>query len=77
MALPFILAGFLGKAAASAVAKGLAGKASAAGAKALVGSHGHHGLAQKLAREAADKLTESALDAALEKKERKDKRDQG
>jgi hypothetical protein len=68
MPLPFLLAGIIGKSAAGAVAKGLAAKSSAAGAKALLGSHGHHKLAQKLVSEVADKLTDEAVDAALAKK---------
>jgi len=50
------------------VAKGLAAKSSAAGAKALLGSHGHHKLAQKLAGEVANKLTDEVVDAAFAKK---------
>ena len=73
MALPFFLAGILGKAAAGALAKGLAAKVSPAGAKALVGSHGHSGLAQRVAGAAAEKLTDSAVDAVFAKMERKDK----
>jgi hypothetical protein len=73
MPLPFFLAGIIGKSAAGAVAKGLAAKASAAGAKALVGSHAHHGLAQKLAGKIAEKLSDEAVDAALvNKKGRRD-----
>jgi len=75
MPLPFFLAGLIGKAASGAVAKGLTAKASAASAKALVGSHGHHGLAQKLAGEVAEKLSDKAVDAALAKKEKKQKGD--
>jgi len=37
------------------------------GDKALVGSHGHHGLAQKLAGKVAEKLSDEAADAALAK----------
>jgi hypothetical protein len=75
MALPFFLAAILGKAAAGALAKGLAGKVSPAGAKALVGSHGHRGFAQRIAGAAAEKLTHSAVDAVFTKMERKDKGD--
>jgi len=75
MPLPFFLAGLIGKAASGAVTKGLTAKVSAASAKALVGSHGHHGLAQKLASEAAEKLSDKAVDAALAKKVKKAKRD--
>jgi hypothetical protein len=72
MPLPFFLAGIIGKSAAGAVAKGLAAKSSAAGAKALLGSHGHHKLAQKLAGEVADKLTDEVVDALENKKKRRD-----
>ena len=72
MPLPFFLAGIIGKSAAGAVAKGLAGKASAAGGKALVGSHGHRGLARKLAGKVAEKLSDEAVDAALAKKKGRD-----
>ena len=75
MPLPFFLAGLIGKSVSGAVAKGLTAKASAASAKALVGSHGHHGLAQKLASGVAEKLTDNAVDAALAKKEKKQKGD--
>jgi hypothetical protein len=68
MPLPFFLVGIIGKSAAGAVAKGLAAKSSAAGAKALLGSHGHHKLAQKLAGEVANKLTDEVVDAAFAKK---------
>jgi len=53
------------------VAKGFAAKASAAGAKALVGSHGHHGLVEKLTGEVAEKLTDEVVDAALAKKKKR------
>ena len=75
MPLPFFLAGILGKAAVGAVAKGLVGKASAVGAKALVGHHAHHGVAQHVAKEIAEKLTDSAVDAAFAKKEKSQKRE--
>src|SRR5262249_25960686 len=73
MALPFFLAGILGKAAAGALPKGLAARVWAAGAKPLVGSQGHRGLAQGVAGAAAEKLTDSAVDAVFAKMERKDK----
>jgi len=71
MPLPFFLAGIIGKAAAGAVAKGLAAKASAAGAKVVVGSHGQPALAHKLAGELAEKLADAAVDAALATKKGK------
>jgi hypothetical protein len=71
MPLPFFLAGIIGKWAAGAVAKGFAAKASAAGAKALVGSHGHHGLVEKLTGEVAEKLTDEVVDAAFAKKKKR------
>ena len=75
MPLPFFLAGLVGKAAAGAVAKGWAAKASAASAKGFVGVRGKHGLAHKLASAVAEKLRDKAVDAALAKKEKKGKRD--
>jgi hypothetical protein len=75
MPFPFFLAGIIGKAAAGALGKGIAAKASAMGTKALVGSHGHHPVAQKFAGKVAEKFTDAAVDAALAKKEKKGKRD--
>ena len=75
MPLPFFLAGIFGKAAAAAVAKGFAGKASASAVKAVIGGHGHHGLAQNLTSEVADHLSDKAVDAVLRKREKKASRD--
>jgi len=74
MPLPFFLAGILGKAAVGAIAKGLVGKASAVGAKALAGHHAHHRVAQYVAEEIAEKLTDSAVDAAFAKKREEPKK---
>ena len=62
MPLPFFLGALFGKAAASAVAKGLAAKASGAGAKAAAGHHGKQSLAHKVVGRIADKALDSALD---------------
>jgi hypothetical protein len=62
MPLPFFLGALFGKAAAGAVAKGLAGKASGAGAKAVAGHHGKHSLARKVVGRIADKALDSTLD---------------
>ena len=62
MPLPFFLGALFGKAAAGAVAKGLAAKASGAGAKAAAGQHGKHSLARKVVGRIADKALDSALD---------------
>jgi hypothetical protein len=75
MPFPFFLAGIIGKATASLVGKGIAAKASAMGTKALVGSHGHHPVAQKIASEVAEKLADTAVDAALARKKKKGDRD--
>ena len=68
MPLPFFLAGLLGKAAAGAIAKGLAAKASAATAKAIVGHHAHRHLAHQIAGKLAEKLADFAVDSALFKR---------
>jgi hypothetical protein len=62
MPLPFFLGALFGKAAASAVAKGLAAKTSGASAKAVAGHHGKQGLARKVAGRIADKAVDSTLD---------------
>lgn len=71
MPLPFLLAGIFGKTAAGALAKGVAAKASAAGAKALVGHHTHHGLAQQVAGKLAEKTSDAVVDSALKRKEKR------
>jgi hypothetical protein len=62
MPLPFFLGALFGKAAAGAVAKGLAAKASGAGAKAAAGHHGKQSLARKVIGRIADKALDSTLD---------------
>jgi hypothetical protein len=74
MPLPFFLAGILGKAAAGALAKGVTAKASAAGAKALVGHHAHHGFAQQVAGKLAEKASDAAVDSTLSRREKKTER---
>jgi hypothetical protein len=64
MPLPFFLAAIFGKAAAGAVAKGIAAKAAA---KVAVGHHGHHALAKHVAKKAA----ETSVHAAVEKRRKK------
>ena len=71
MPLPFFLAAIFGKAAAGAVAKGLAGKAAAAGIKAAAGHHGHYALAQHVAKKAAESAADSGLRAVFSRKKRK------
>ena len=72
MPLPFFLAALFGKAAAGALAKGVAGKAAAASAKGGFGHHAHHKLAQQLAEKAAEKVADSGLHVAFSKKRKKD-----
>ena len=72
MPLPFFLAGILRKAAAGALAKGVTAKASAAGAKALVGHH--HGFAQQVAGKLAEKASDAAVDSTLSRREKKTER---
>ena len=72
MPLPFFLAALFGKAAAGAIAKGVAAKSAGAGAKAVLGHHAHHGLAQHVAKNVAEKLADSRVDAAFSKKRKKD-----
>ena len=74
MPLPFFLAALFGKAAASAVAKGVAAKAGAAGAKGLAGTPAHHKLAQDVAGKLAEKAADSGVDAAFSKKRKKDEK---
>jgi len=71
MPLPFFLAALFGKTAAGAVAKGLAAKASGAGAKAATGHHGKQSLARKVADRIANKAVDSTLDDALSDHEKK------
>ena len=72
MPVPFVLAALFGKAAASAAAKGLAGKAAAHGAKGIFGRHEHHRLAQRVAEKVAEKVANSGVHAAFSKKSRQD-----
>lgn len=74
MPLPFFLAALLGKAAVGAIAKGVAAKAAAAGAKGLVGHHAHHSLAQHVAGKIAEKVADSGVDAVLSRKRKKDEK---
>ena len=71
MPLPFLLAALFGKAAIGAVAKGIAGKAAATGIKAVVGHHGHHTLAQRVAKKAVESVADSGLRAVFSRKKRK------
>jgi hypothetical protein len=68
MPLPLFLGALFGKAAAGAIAKGIASKAGAASAKGLVGHHTHHKLAQNIAGKLAERVADSGLDAALPRK---------
>jgi hypothetical protein len=74
MPLPFFLGALFGKAAVGAIAKGVAGKAGVAGAKALLGHHAHHGLAQHVAEKMAEKVADSGVDAAYSRKRKKDEK---
>ena len=71
MPLPFFLGALFGKAAAGAIAKGIASKAGAASAKGLVGHHAHHKLAQDIAGKLAENAADSGMDAALSRKRKK------
>jgi hypothetical protein len=71
MPLPFFLGALFGKALVGAVSKGVAAKSGAAGAKALMGHHAHHRLAQHVAGRLAEKVAESGIDAAFSKKREK------
>jgi len=64
MALPFIVAALLGKAAATKV---VAGKAATAGAKAAAHRHAQGGLAREVIRKVADTAKDTAEDKAKEK----------
>jgi hypothetical protein len=74
MPLPFFLAALFGKAAFAAVAKGLAAKAGAAGAKGFVGHHAHHNLAQHVAGKVAEKVADSGVRAVFSRKRKKDEK---
>jgi hypothetical protein len=67
MPLPWLIAGLLGKAAASSLVKGLTAKAAAGGAKGLIGHHGHHRVALELARTIARDAAEHAAEAGARK----------
>ena len=72
MPLPFLLAALFGKAAVGAAAKTIASKATAVGAKAAIGHHGHHAAAGskllgKLADKAVDEAAEKVVDTAADK----------
>ena len=77
MPLPFFLGALFGKAAASAVAKGLAAKASGAGAKAAAGHHGKYSLARKVAGKIAEKALDSTLDHMTVADEKNDEKKKG
>jgi hypothetical protein len=68
MPVPFVLAAFFGKAAASAAAKGIAGKASAHGANGIFGCRAHHQLAQRVAEKVAEKAADTGVNAVFSKK---------
>ena len=74
MPLPLFLAAVFGKAAAVAVAKAAAGKASAAGLKVIVGHHGHHTLARHVAEKAAEQVADSSIRAAFARDRQKDEK---
>jgi hypothetical protein len=74
MPLPFFLAALFGKAAAGAIAKGIAGKATAAGAKGVFGHHAHNKLAQHIAEQVAEKVADSGVDAAFSRKREEDEK---
>jgi hypothetical protein len=67
----FFLAALFGKAAASAASKGIAAKASAAGAKSASGHHAHRRLAKKIADKVADKVRDDIVDRVMEKADAK------
>jgi hypothetical protein len=73
MPLPFFLGALFGKAAAGAVAKGLVGKVSGAGAKAAAGHHGKQSLARKVFGRIAEKALDSTLDHVASEDEKKKK----
>ena len=72
MPVPFVLAALFGKAAASAAAKSIAGKASAHGAKGIFGRHAHHKLAQRVAEKVAEKAADTGVNAVFSKKRQPD-----
>jgi hypothetical protein len=63
----FLLTVLFGKAAASAGSKGIAAKASAAGAKSASGHHTHRRLAKKIADKVADKVRDGIVDRVAQK----------
>lgn len=69
MPLPFFLAGLLGKTASGTVAKGLAAKSSAA--KAMIGHHRRHALAQRFVGKLAEKASDGTIDYALSRNDKK------
>jgi hypothetical protein len=71
MPIPFFLAALLGKAASSAAAKGIAGKAGANGAKGIFGGHAHHRLAHRIADRVAEKAADVGVRVTFSKKRRK------
>ena len=73
MPLPFFFGALFGKAAAGAVAKGLAAKVTGAGAKAAAGHHGSQGLAHKVAAGIVEKAVDATVDDVLSGKEKKKK----
>jgi hypothetical protein len=73
----FLLTALFGKAVASAASKGMAAKASAAGAKGASGQHAHRRLAKKVAGKIADKVRDDVIDRAVAKVDAKRAKAQG
>ena len=55
-------------------AKAVAGKASAAGLKAVVGHHGHHTLARKVVEKAVERIVDPGVHAAFARDQQKDEK---
>ena len=74
MPLPFFLGALFGKAVVGAVSKSVVAKSGAVGAKALMGHHAHHRLAQHVAGRLAEKVVNSGVGAAFSRKREKDEK---
>ena len=74
MPIPFFLVSLLGKAAASALSKGLAAKTAAASAKAYGGHHGRHVLAREVVGKVVESAVDRGMDGAAGRKKGKEKR---
>jgi hypothetical protein len=72
MPVPFVFAALFGKAAASAVAKGIAGKAGGSSLKGVFGRHAHHKLVHRVAEKVAEKAADSGVHAAFSMKRKND-----